>query len=72
MSPQDALRNPGAHTFWGRVKTQPEWDAIKQRFKEKHPDMHGGDLMKAMKDELSGGEEKKVQAIMEKNGVKWQ
>ena len=25
MSPQDALRNPGAHTFWGRVKTQPDF-----------------------------------------------
>eukprot|EP00811_Abedinium_folium_P009023 NODE_18339_length_897_cov_9.029870.p2 GENE.NODE_18339_length_897_cov_9.029870~~NODE_18339_length_897_cov_9.029870.p2 ORF type:complete len:187 (+),score=38.22 NODE_18339_length_897_cov_9.029870:137-697(+) len=54
-----------------KINSQEMWWDVQDNFKRDHPDFHKGNLLAAVKDELSGGEEKKMKEILEKNGVDW-
>eukprot|EP01062_Namystynia_karyoxenos_P069735 TRINITY_DN65199_c0_g1_i1.p1 TRINITY_DN65199_c0_g1~~TRINITY_DN65199_c0_g1_i1.p1 ORF type:complete len:624 (+),score=181.78 TRINITY_DN65199_c0_g1_i1:92-1873(+) len=54
------------------VKTQAEWDAIRQDYQKKYPGgKHKGDLVKEMKSELSAKEERQVTDAFRPKKINW-
>ena len=53
----------------GELQQQSEWDWVKGDFKKDYPKFHGGDVVKALKDDLTKKELTKVTDIMAQRGI---
>eukprot|EP01062_Namystynia_karyoxenos_P031566 TRINITY_DN23414_c0_g1_i1.p1 TRINITY_DN23414_c0_g1~~TRINITY_DN23414_c0_g1_i1.p1 ORF type:complete len:1935 (+),score=647.67 TRINITY_DN23414_c0_g1_i1:95-5899(+) len=54
-----------------KVESSDAWHDVKKAFKRRHADYCGGDLLKALADELSASEMAKAKGILSLNGVVW-
>eukprot|EP01065_Artemidia_motanka_P001401 TRINITY_DN10632_c2_g1_i2.p1 TRINITY_DN10632_c2_g1~~TRINITY_DN10632_c2_g1_i2.p1 ORF type:complete len:1211 (+),score=401.82 TRINITY_DN10632_c2_g1_i2:60-3692(+) len=54
------------------VKSQADWKAAKVAFRKSYPDMCGGDLVKALKDELGSSDIEKCRQVLIGNGVSFE
>ena len=55
----------------GRVQTAGDWRCVKEEFRTQYPEFNGGNLVKALEDELTQREVSRAMEILMQRGVTW-
>eukprot|EP01062_Namystynia_karyoxenos_P066749 TRINITY_DN60690_c0_g1_i1.p1 TRINITY_DN60690_c0_g1~~TRINITY_DN60690_c0_g1_i1.p1 ORF type:complete len:620 (+),score=150.28 TRINITY_DN60690_c0_g1_i1:118-1977(+) len=55
----------------GKIRSQGSWTAVQRAFRDRHPRNCGGDLKRALEDDLNKSEMQRAKSILARNGVSW-